>query len=74
MQTKTESLIESSLNIASGFILSLIIWTWLVKPLFNIETSVMENLNITLIFTVSAIIRSYVWRRYFNYRYVRSLM
>ena len=73
MQTKTESLIESALNIASGFILSLLIWTFAVVPLYNLDVNMFQNLTITGIFTISAIVRSYLWRRYFNLRYVRKL-
>lgn len=70
MQTRRDSLIESFLNIGSGFFISLAVWVYIVGPLFEIETKATENLAITSIFTVSSIIRSYVWRRIFN-RFVR---
>jgi len=67
-QSKLNSLTESLLNITSGFFVSLIIWIYIVAPLWNIEMDMLDNLGITGIFTVSAVIRSYVWRRIFNHR------
>lgn len=65
-QTKLESLLEISLNIASGFFISLLLWTYIVAPLWGLKMSTFDNLGIVLIFTVSAIIRGYVFRRFFN--------
>lgn len=72
-QSRLESLIETNLNIASGFIVSLLLWTYVVGPLFGIDKTFVQNLGIVAIFTVSAIIRSYLWRRYFNKRLHRRL-
>ena len=66
-QSKLSSLTESLLNITSGFFVSLAIWIYIVSPLWNIEMTMLDNLGITGIFTVSAVIRSYIWRRIFNY-------
>ena len=65
-QTKLESLLETCINIASGFIVSLLLWTFVVAPLWGLTMSTFDNLAIVSIFTVSAIIRGYVWRRFFN--------
>jgi hypothetical protein len=65
-QTKIESLIESCINIASGFIISLLLWIYVVIPIWELEVTMLDNLSITALFTVSAIIRSYLWRRFFN--------
>ena len=64
-QTKLESFIETLLNIASGFIVSLVVWQWVVAPLYNIPVDIESNIGITAIFTVTSIIRSYYWRRFF---------
>lgn len=72
-QSRLESLIETNLNIASGFILSFFIWSYIVGPLYDIETNFQQNLGIVAIFTVSAIIRGYLWRRYFNQRLHKRL-
>lgn len=67
MQSHTFSLLESILNTTSGFIVALVIWTFLVIPVFGFEgLSWGDNLSITAIFTVSSIIRGYCWRRLFN--------
>ena len=65
-QSKLESLIEISINITSGFILSLLIWIYIITPFYNIKVTMQENLSITLIFTIVAVIRGYFWRRFFN--------
>ncbi len=65
-QTKVESAIESTLNVLSGTLASLCIWIFIVKPVWNIETNMTDNLAITGIFTLSALLRSFLWRRFFN--------
>lgn len=66
MQTRKHALVESLLNTASGFILSCIVWEVIVKPVWNIQTTHAENLQITAVFTVVSVARSYAWRRWFN--------
>lgn len=67
MQTPLESLIESLLNIGSGFVISMLMWTFVVAPLFGISSTTSQNFAITGIFTVTSVIRSYAWRRIGNY-------
>ena len=64
-QSKLESLIESSVNTFSGWFISFLLWSFIVGPLFDIDTSIIENMLITAIFTVVSIGRSYFWRRFF---------
>lgn len=66
MQSRTHSLIEQLLNTASGFLISVLVWQFVVAPIWHITTTVGENLEITLLFTVVSIARSYAWRRLFN--------
>jgi hypothetical protein len=66
MQSRTRSLVEQLLNIGSGFLVSLCVWEFIVKPVWEIDTSFAENLTITCLFTVVSIVRSYAWRRLFN--------
>lgn len=68
MQTRLSSLIEQLFNIGSGFIVSLMVWEFAVKPIWEIQTDFSENLQITVLFTVVSIARSYAWRRFFNWR------
>ena len=65
-QSRIKSLIEQFMNIGSGFIVSLLIWSYVIVPVWGIETNFHDNLHITLIFTVVSIIRGYIWRRIFN--------
>ena len=65
-QSKLESLVEASLNTASGFVVSLLVWQWVVAPLFGLPVDWAMNFWITGIFTVVSILRSYIWRRLFN--------
>lgn len=65
-QTRWMSAIEQLLNIGSGFIISLAVWEWIVKPVWDIHTNFAENLTITGVFTVVSLCRGYIWRRVFN--------
>lgn len=65
-QTKLESKIEATVNIATGFVLSYIVWNIIVySNIFDIEINQGENLAIVAIFTVTSWLRSYYWRRFF---------
>lgn len=66
MQTRLHSLVEQLANVASGFVLSALLWHFIVQPVWGIRTSVAENLQITALFTVVSIARGYLWRRAFN--------
>ena len=65
-QSCMESLIEQVCNVGSGFLLSLVVWVVVIKPVFDIETAFVENLWITLIFTGMSVVRGWLWRRWFN--------
>jgi putative Mn2+ efflux pump MntP len=65
MQSKKQSFIESLTNTGVGFAISLMA-TFIVLPLFNIKSSIPQNIGITLCFTLISIIRGYIIRRYFN--------
>ena len=65
-QTKTESFIESILNTASGFGVSLLFWTYVVVPVWNLPVTMSQNLVITAWFTALSVGRAFVWRRLFN--------
>lgn len=67
MQTKKQSFLETIVNTFIGFAISLIA-TFIILPLFGIESTVAKNIGITMCFTVISILRGYVVRRYFNSR------
>jgi predicted DNA-binding transcriptional regulator len=73
-QSKRESLVEACINTASAFFLSLLIWQYLVAPLYGFRVSWQDNFGITTIFTIASILRGYVWRRVFNRGWNRAVM
>jgi hypothetical protein len=67
MQTRLESLIETFINIAIGYVVA-ICSQMLIFPYFGIDIPLSTNLALGGFFTVISIIRSYLVRRYFNSR------
>lgn len=66
MQTRKRSALESFCNVSSGFIIAMLTWELVIEPVFDIEKNLLENLHISMIFTVVSLVRGYVWRRVFN--------
>ena len=65
MQTRAESLKESALNIAIGYLVALLSQL-IVFPIVGVNVDFATNLEIGLYFTVISLIRSYLVRRWFN--------
>jgi hypothetical protein len=59
------SLIESFIDVGSGFLLAILIQL-LLFPLFGLYPSILDSIGIALIFTVVSIIRSFIWRVIFK--------
>lgn len=64
-QTRKKSVIEILVNQAIGYVFSFLS-ALIIFPILGIESSIGDNLILTLYFTVMSLIRSYVVRRYFN--------
>ena len=64
-QTRLISLIESVVNVGSGFLLSLVLWQFVFAPWFGYEVTLQTNLQLTGIFTFVSVARGYLWRRFF---------
>ena len=64
-QSKLESLIESVITVGAGLIVAVIIQL-LIFPLYDIEITLFENIQLATIFTSISIIRIYIIRRYFS--------
>lgn len=64
-QTRKGSMAESAVSVAIGFVVSMVI-TALVFPLYGMPITTSHNVQITAIFTVASLLRSYVVRRAFN--------
>jgi hypothetical protein len=59
------SLIESFIDVGSGFILAIIIQLT-IFPLFGLYPSILDSIGIALIFTGVSITRSWLWRLAFK--------
>lgn len=65
MQNKKQSLIETIISTIIGLLVSLVTQI-LVFPLYGLEVSFNQNIQITIIFTIVSIARGYLIRRFFN--------
>jgi len=65
MQTRPQSMIEAFINVLIGYFVALAT-QMIVFPLYDMEVSLSQNIQIGLIFTVVSITRSYLLRRLFN--------
>ncbi len=63
--SRLTSLVEASLNIGSGFFVSMAVWQLIAAPLYGYEVSLVQNVGLTSIFTATSLLRSYAWRRFF---------
>ena len=66
-QSRWGSLVETVVNVAIGFVVSMVL-TALVFPAYGHHVTFNENLHITTIFTVASILRGYMVRRWFSQR------
>lgn len=64
-QSRTQSALETTLNIGSGYLLAMVTQAMLY-PLYGINTNVYQDAGIAAVFTAVSLVRSYVWRRIFN--------
>lgn len=66
MQTRRGSLLEKTLDLASGFLLSWAIQVWWLFPALGIQATKQENTIIIVVLTAVSFARGYLWRRLFN--------
>lgn len=71
-QLRRHSVLEVTLNTASGFVLALIV-NWGLHRWLMIAMTGGENVVITVAFTGVSLVRSYVWRRVFNWYQHRGI-
>lgn len=67
MQNRIASLIEAVVNTTIGFVVSLAL-TAVVLPAYGHAVTWSQNVQITAIFTIASIARTYALRRWFNAR------
>ncbi len=64
-QTRTMSMVETCTSVAIGFGLSMVI-TAIVWPLKGWTVTLLDNIQVTTIFTVASLVRGYFVRRAFQ--------
>jgi len=66
-QTMWESILETAINIASGFLVSYLVFLFVI-PIFWPEhaSSYGTAFGVVMVFTVTSFLRSLIWRRFFN--------
>ena len=69
MQTRTQSLFESIINIAVGLLVSMLANTIMLPLVFGVAVSLHQNAVLAVIYTLISLVRSYCLRRYFNRRH-----
>ncbi len=65
-QTRSQSILESVSQVFVGFVINFLIWIYVAVPLWDLKLDLVDNLNLTLLFTIIAVIRQYLFRRIFN--------
>lgn len=65
-QSKRRSAVEALCNQASGIVLSLLVWRFVICPWKNIVHDPIDNIQVTATFFCVSLLRSFVWRRIFN--------
>jgi hypothetical protein len=65
--------LEANVNVFIGFFVSLVAWIVIVVPFWKLEVSFLDNLTITGLFTVLAIARGYLVRRFFAKRLHKAI-
>ena len=64
-QSKFHSFMESCITVGSGMIVALAIQL-LIFPLYDIDITMFENIQLVIIFTTTSLLRVYIVRRCFN--------
>ncbi len=62
-QSRLESVLEITMNYLSGFIVAYLVYEYIVIPYPELLHSAFW---VTMLFTVVSVIRTYIWRRFFN--------
>lgn len=73
-QSKRASALEATANTLSGYLISLALWMWIAGPMFGYDVSLGKGIGLTMIFTITSLLRSYVWRRCFTAGWMARLL
>lgn len=69
-QTKTQSAIEAVTNVVVGFLINFTATIYLF-PFFGWEITISQNLELSVYFTIISLVRSYLLRRFYNWKHVK---
>lgn len=72
-QSRRHSLLESVINTLAGFLVAMAAQS-ILYPLYNIQSSTSTNFVLASWFTLLSILRSYFFRRLFNWLHMRQLL
>lgn len=67
MQSVKHSLIEVAVSTAAAFLVSVVLQHCVVNPLWHLHSSPLDSLGITVFFTIVSLVRSFYFRRFFNW-------
>lgn len=67
-QHKADSFIETVTNVVIGFLVAMLTYTFIINPLWGLDSSVWDSFGITSVFMLFSILRQYIIRRLFNGR------
>ena len=69
-QSRLGSAVESVCNTSSGFLVAMFV-SIVVYPIYGWQPTIETMFQLTIIFTTTSVIRSYLWRRFFNWLMIR---
>ena len=67
MQSRTMSVVEIATSKSIGFLVALGVTYWVVPNIWGVEVGAESAMFVTGLYTLVAFIRSYLFRRLFNY-------
>jgi len=70
-QSRKMSLLESTVSVVAGYILTVLIQFW-VYPMFGVDIPSGAALMISLIIVLAAFAKNFTVRRFFNFLHVRD--
>ena len=73
MQKKKHSLLEACISTMIGFVVAFTA-NLIILPIFGFHPSFVQNLWLTVFYTVVSVVRSYYVRRLFNWLHARGIL
>lgn len=72
MQTVKQTAVETLCSTAAAFLISALLQQYFVNPVWHLHTTMLDSLGITVFFTVVSLVRSFYFRRFFNWLHNRD--